>query len=94
MLGLLEPQKGSIFVDNQDLLKVRLDSYFPHVGYLAQEPSIFDGTVRENLVYGMLEVPTDDQLLSALKHARCDFVAEMKLGLDAEIGERGVRLSG
>lgn len=73
---------------------VRLDSYFPHVGYLPQEPSVFDGTIRENLIYGMEVVPTNESLAKALDRARCDFVEYLSNGLDTEIGERGVRLSG
>lgn len=94
LLGLLDPSEGRIVVDGQCLADVRLDSYFPYVGYLPQEPSVFDGTVRENLAYGIPVAPSDSQLHEAIRYARCDFVESMKDGIDTEIGERGVRLSG
>jgi ABC-type multidrug transport system fused ATPase/permease subunit len=39
-------------IDGQDIISIRLDSYYPHIGYLTQEPSVFDGTIEENLLYG------------------------------------------
>lgn len=94
ILGLLEPKSGEIRIDDQDIMKVRLDSYFPYIGYLSQDPSVFDGTIRENLTYGLKEEVNDDQLIRALDHARCDFVSHFELWLLTEIGEKGVRLSG
>lgn len=81
-------------MDDQDIANVRLDSYFPYIGYLPQEPSVFDGSIRENLMYGLVKEATDDELYNALDYARCDFVRDMSQGLDTEIGERGIRLSG
>ena len=75
-------------------MESRLDSYFRYIGYLSQDPSVFDGTVRENLTYGLTEEVDDARLYSALSHARCDFVQHFELGLMTEIGEKGVRLSG
>jgi ABC-type multidrug transport system fused ATPase/permease subunit len=64
------------------------------VGYLTQEPSVFDGTIRENLGYGVDEIDDEQVLHQALEDAQCQFVYELANGLDTEIGERGVRLSG
>jgi ABC-type multidrug transport system fused ATPase/permease subunit len=47
------PDDGKVLVDGQDLSAVALQTYFSHVGYLTQEPSVFDGTIRENLEYGV-----------------------------------------
>jgi ABC-type multidrug transport system fused ATPase/permease subunit len=51
--GYLRPEKGGVYVDGQDLTQVSLQSYYRHIGYLTQEPSIFDGTIRENLEYAV-----------------------------------------
>lgn len=93
ILGLSRPDSGNISVDGQDVASLRLDSYFSHIGYLPQEPSVFDGTVRENLCYGLSREMGDDELESALFHARCDFVKTLPNGVETEIGERGIRLS-
>jgi ATP-binding cassette, subfamily B, bacterial AbcA/BmrA len=82
-----------------------LKSYYPHIGYLTQDPGVFDATIRENLVSAVSIMLKDldnhsdkknleQKLTEALKLAQCDFVFEMEKGLDTEIGERGVRLSG
>lgn len=60
-------------------METRLDSYFPYIGYLSQDPSVFDGTVRENLTYGLHEEVTDEKLYTALSHARCDFVEHFEM---------------
>ena len=51
--GYLRPDQGEIIIDGQKLSEVSLISYYQHIGYLTQEPSVFDGTVRENLEYGI-----------------------------------------
>ncbi len=78
ILGLLLPDNGKLMVDEQDLSKIRLDSYFPYIGYLPQDPSVFDGTIRENLIYGIVTEHTDAELKQALEYAKCDFVESMK----------------
>jgi len=47
----IKPDSGSIIIDNQNLKDISLQSYYPHIWYLTQEPSVFDGTVWENLTY-------------------------------------------
>ncbi len=96
--GYLHPESWTISVMGNILSETSLKTYYPHIGYLTQDPSVFDATIRENLLSALPE-DTDKNiseklLISALKHARCEFVFEMKDGLDTEIGERWVRLSG
>lgn len=91
--GYLHPQKWTIKVQGQRLKDTALKSYFPHIGYLTQEPWVFDGTIRENLVASSGSLKESD-LLEALKNANCEFVFELDKWLETEIGERGVRLSG
>ena len=53
LAGYMRPMDGKLLVDGQDIIDMRLDSYYPHIGYLTQEPSVFDGTIEENLIYSM-----------------------------------------
>jgi ABC-type multidrug transport system fused ATPase/permease subunit len=78
------------------LTQLDIASVYDHVWYLTQEPAIFDGTVRENLTYGVKseQNTTDQQLIEACKLAMFDSVLEkMKDGLDTMVGERWIKLS-
>ncbi|MBP6921607.1 ABC transporter ATP-binding protein, partial [Candidatus Gracilibacteria bacterium] len=94
MAGYMRPAGGELLIDGQDICEIRLDSYYPHIGYLTQEPSVFDGTIEENLLYGTKKKPTKKEIDEAVKLAECQFIYELEDGLKTEIGERGIRLSG
>lgn len=91
--GYLQPDSGSVSVDGQNLSEVALKSYYPHVGYLTQDPGVFDGTVYDNLIYALDRKPSQKKLRQTIIDAGCDFIDSLPQGLDTEIGERGVRLS-
>lgn len=93
ILWLLNPNSWTIEIDNQDVSKMNLVSIFKHVGYLSQEPAIFDWTIRENLSSVKTDA-TDEEIIAALSQAECDFINRMKDWINTEIGERGVLLSG
>ena len=93
ILGYLHPWAGTLFIDDQDISKLSLQSLYKYVGYLPQEPNVFDGTIRDNLL-GTSPNASDEQLQEALRLAGCDFIADLSHGIDTEIGERWVRLSG
>ncbi len=57
--GYLHPESGSISVLGNNLSETALRSYYPHIGYLTQEPGVFDATIRENLVSAIAEKKTD-----------------------------------
>ena len=93
--GYLKANSWEILIDGQKLTETSLKSYYQDVGYLTQEPSVFDGTVRENLMYALGEETLDNKHLQhILKLSRCEFISELSQWLDTEIGERGVKLSG
>lgn len=96
--GYLRPTKGNIIVDGQNLKNISLKSYYQHVGYLTQEPMVFDGTIWDNLTYTIAEQVRQDDLMQrvdeAIRMAKCEFIYDFKHGLHTEIGERGIRLSG
>ena len=87
LAGLLKPSDGYITVDGFNLQQLNLNKYYEHIAYLPQEPSIFDGTVRENLVFD--EPIEDAALMAAVEKAGLT-----GLDLDASLGERGISLSG
>ena len=93
LVGLLHPSKGSVVVDQYDLSKINLNSFYQHIAYLPQESSIFNGTLRENLVFD--NNVDDTMLINALTHAGLDgLLSKLDKGLDTPLGERGVSLSG
>lgn len=93
LAGLLKPDDGKIMIDGQDLLTLNLDSYYKHTAYLSQSPSIFHGSVHENLSFD--KKVSDDILWDALEKANLfNRVKSMENGLDENVGERGNRLSG
>ena len=92
--SFLTPQSGMITVDGVDLAKVSLDSYRSQLGVVLQDDFLFEGTIRENILFPRPKA-TEQQLLNAVKAAHVnEFTDRFELGLDTVIGERGVKLSG
>lgn len=94
--GYLNPDEGNIIIDNQKLSETSLISYYRYIGYLTQDPSVFDGTIRDNLMYGVTAENAKQGIMdldAVIKWAKCERIYELPDGLDTEIGERGVRLS-
>lgn len=93
LIGLIKPDDGKVLVDGIDLKKVSLNSYYDHVSYVSQEVPIFDGTLRENLVFD--KNVSDDEIIEVLKLVSLEqFYSKLQNGLDTELGERGIKLSG
>jgi ABC-type multidrug transport system fused ATPase/permease subunit len=89
----VHPDKGNIIIDKQILSTVALKDYYKHIGYLTQDPNVFDGTIRDNLLYWTTSKPTKKQIDEAIKLSRCEFIHTFKDGVETQIGEKGVRLS-
>jgi ATP-binding cassette, subfamily B, putative efflux pump len=90
----LNPKSGKITIDNQDLTKVKLSSYRKHLGVVLQDEFLFEGTIRENIMFPRPNA-TEEQLQNAVKAAYVnEFTDRFDDGLDTLIGERGVKLSG
>ncbi len=90
----LTPQSGTISIDGKDLSKVSLPSYRKHLGVVLQDEFLFEGTIKENILFPRPNA-TDDELLNAVKAAYVnEFTDRFENGLDTLIGERGVKLSG
>ncbi|MBP9139113.1 MAG: ABC transporter ATP-binding protein [Flavobacteriales bacterium] len=92
--SFLKPAKGMVTIDGQDLSKVSLASYRQYLGVVLQDDFLFEGTIRENILFPR-PLATQEQLDKAVKAAYVsEFTDRMELGLDTVIGERGVKLSG
>jgi len=100
-----DPDEGSVRVDGTDTRDITRDSLRTAIGYVAQDPFLFTGTIRENIAYGVSEAhsasdgerdgPTDEEIERAAREAGAhEFIADLEAGYDAEVGERGVMLSG
>lgn len=91
---LYEIDSGSITIDGTDIKEFTISSLREQIAMVFQDNFLFDGTVRENLLYGK-ENATDAEIAFAIKSAYLDeFVKKLPQGLDTMIGERGLLLSG
>ena len=90
----LTPKSGKVTIDNQDLSKVKLSSYRQYLGVVLQDEFLFEGTIRENIMFPRPNA-TETELENAVKAAYVnEFTDRFDDGLDTLIGERGVKLSG
>ena len=85
---------GAVTIDGNDLAKVKLSSFRPQLGVVLQETFLFDGTIRENILFSRPGA-TEEQFLKACQIARVDEFAErFEEKYETIVGERGVKLSG
>jgi len=90
----LNPVEGKVSLDGIDLSKVNLSSYRNKLGVVLQDDFLYEGTIRENILFPRPNA-TEEQLLDAVKGAYVnEFTDRFEDGLDTVIGERGVKLSG
>lgn len=99
IFGLLEryyePTSGQVTIGGKNVADLNLTDWRSQIGYVSQDSAIMAGTIRDNLTYGSKQSFTDDALWHVLKLASADkFVREMAAGLDTQVGERGVKVSG
>lgn len=91
--GLLKSERGSILYGNTELKDIYLESYYEHLTYISQDTPIFDGTIRENLMFG--EEKTEEEILKVLNCVQLqELISNLEYGIDTKIGERGSNLSG
>ena len=88
------PSRGRVLVDDVDLARVNLNTYRSQLGVVLQESFLFDGTIRENILFSRPDA-TEEEFLFACRTSRVDEFAErFPEGYDTVVGERGVKLSG
>jgi len=92
--SFITADSGTITVDGNDIAKVNLESFRSQLGVVLQDDFLFDGTIKENILFPRPDA-TEEEVLTAVKTAYVDeFTNRFDDGLDTLIGERGVKLSG
>ncbi|XP_056673943.1 antigen peptide transporter 2-like isoform X1 [Monodelphis domestica] len=91
--NLYQPTRGQLLLDGEPLPQYQHQYLHSQVSVVEQEPVLFSGSVRDNIVYG-LESCKDDEVMAAVRVAQADgFIANMEHGLDTAVGEKGSQLS-
>ncbi|MFI6658609.1 ABC transporter ATP-binding protein [Streptomyces sp. NPDC050523] len=94
VIGFIRPTSGRLLLDGTDMSTLDLRTYRRFVSVVPQESILFDGTIRENVAYGMDDAD-EETVRAALRDANAlEFVERLPQGLDTLVGERGARLSG
>ncbi|MFI8491775.1 ABC transporter ATP-binding protein [Peribacillus butanolivorans] len=94
LIRFYDPQQGTIKMDGLDIRDVSLKSIRSQMGIVSQDIILFNGSIRDNIVYGKLDA-TDDEITESAKAANAhDFIRAFPNGYNSQIGERGVKLSG
>ncbi len=95
LLGLLNIESGGIFADGRNI-RDNFRGWLKNVGYIPQMIYMLDGTIRQNVAFGVpKEKLSEERVWAVLEEAHlADYIRSLPDGLDTEIGERGIRLSG
>lgn len=92
--GLYPPDIGSVFIDDEAMDVFTPDSIRSNIAYLPQEPALFAGTIRENLLFAK-EDATEEEIQAALADSACsDMIEQFPAGMATDVGEHGCSLSG
>lgn len=93
IIGLLKDYQGQILISNENLSNLNLNDLYNNITYISQESPIFDGTLRENIVFD--KKISDQEIIKVLKLVSLEkFYQHLEKGLDTELGERGIKMSG
>lgn len=93
LVGLLKYDQGEVRLGDMELSGICLSRLYDRVSYLSQDAPVFDGTIKENLVFG--KTASEEQMLEALREVQLTHLVEnLEKGLHTEIGEKGTCLSG
>ncbi|MDR2535757.1 MAG: ABC transporter ATP-binding protein/permease [Treponema sp.] len=97
ILGLLDPQSGSMFIDDTEITHANKRNWQKNLGYVPQSIYLTDDTIRNNIAFGIERKKIDDEAIikaAGLANIHDFIVTELEKGYDTVIGERGIRLSG
>ncbi|KAL7611571.1 hypothetical protein Lser_V15G07713 [Lactuca serriola] len=99
IIGLIErfydPMKGVVKIDGRDIRSYHLRTLRKYIALVSQEPALFAGTIRENIIYGASGEVSESEIIEAAKAANAhDFISVLKDGYDTWCGDRGIQLSG
>ena len=85
---------GSITIDNYDINNLTFESLRKNIGIVEQDVFLFNGSIKENILYGRLDATFEEVVEAAKKANIHDYILTLENGYDTQIGERGIRLSG
>lgn len=94
LLRFYEPTRGSIQLDGRPISELDLQALRRCIGYVAQDSFLTDGTAAENISYGIEGVSRQQVVDAAMAAEAHEFVSQLPLGYDTQLGERGQKLSG
>jgi ATP-binding cassette, subfamily B, bacterial len=94
LLRFYEPQQGEIRLDGHAINSLNLQDLRRSIGYVAQDTFLADASVAENIAYGMKDIPIDQIIKAAQAAEAHEFISELPVGYDTQVGERGMKLSG
>ncbi|MBA0697526.1 hypothetical protein Goari_021064 [Gossypium aridum] len=99
IIGLIErfydPLDGVVEIDGRDIRSYQLRSLRKHIAVVSQEPTLFAGTIRENIAYGASDTMDESQIIEATMAANAhEFISGLKDGYNTWCGDRGMQLSG
>ncbi len=98
LLRFMDPTSGHITIDGVDLRDIKVESWMKLVGYIPQEPQVFSGSFRNNLLYGLSDEEaakiSDSELWDVVRTLQLDLGTRLTEGLDTELGHYGIDLSG
>ncbi|HEX3983020.1 MAG TPA: thiol reductant ABC exporter subunit CydD [Acidisoma sp.] len=94
LLGLAIPDKGRVTLDGLDLRSIPPEAWFERVSWMPQRPTLFAGSIAENIRLGWPDAPTEAVIRAAEAAEAADFIGRLPRGYDTTIGERGQGLSG
>jgi subfamily B ATP-binding cassette protein MsbA len=89
-----DPNSGKIFIDNQSIHNVNINSLRKNISLVSQETTLFDDTVKSNIAYAKLDATNEEIMLAARNSHADEFIQKLPNGYETLIGENGVRLSG
>ncbi|XP_016447076.2 putative multidrug resistance protein [Nicotiana tabacum] len=98
IIGLIErfydPIKGQVLIDDRNIKSYNLKSLRSQIALVSQEPTLFAGTIRDNIIYGKEDAMESEIKNAAIRANAHEFISAMKDGYETYCGERGVQLSG
>lgn len=95
LMRMYDPQAGEVLIDGTPLRDFKRKIFREHIGIVSQDTFIFNDTVKNNIAFGAITPPTDEEIEQAAKNAGAhEFIKELPLGYNTILGDQGLILSG
>jgi ATP-binding cassette subfamily B protein len=96
LMGMYMPENGNVYINDIPMNELSLSWFRTNTAYVPQHTTLFSGTIRENIIFGLEKksIPSDEKIQLVLEACCCEFAMEMPFGIDTMIEENGANLSG